>query len=373
MKVLVTGASGFIGKNLCSDLSLRDDVELLTFTKDQSLDDLKELVDQADFIYHLAGVNRPKSDDEFIAGNTNLTKAIVDTLRESNKRTPLLVTSSTQAAQDNAYGKSKLAAESLVFDWHKESGAPVFVYRLPGVFGKWCKPNYNSVVATFCHNIANDLPIEVADPNYVLKLAYIDDVVDMFTSHLDSTEGANYSEIQPITRTFDVSLGDLSDRIHMIHAIRTALVVPDLSDLLNKFLYATYISYISTDDFDYTLVKNSDNRGYLAEFIKSHQFGQIFISKTKPGISRGDHWHKTKIEKFFVVSGQAEITFRNKIDSQDVIRYTIDGDEMRVVDIPVGYIHAIKNIGTDDLITIFWANEVLNKDAPDTHYEKVEE
>lgn len=373
MKVLITGASGFIGKNLCTGLSLRDDVEIITFTRDQSLDDLKDLVKQVDFIYHLAGINRPKSDDEFATGNTNLTKLIVDTLRQAGKKTPLLVTSSTQATQDNPYGKSKLAAEGFVFDWHKESGAPVFVYRLPGIFGKWCKPNYNSVVATFCHNIANNLPIQIANPSHVLTLAYIDDVIDMFMSHLDSKSSSDYSQIQPITRTFEVTLGDLSERIRAIHAMRESLIVPDLSDLLNKFLYATYISYITTDTFDYTLTKNSDDRGYLAEFIKSKQFGQIFVSKTKPGISRGDHWHKTKIEKFFVVSGRAEITFRNKINNQDIIRYTIEGDEMRVVDIPVGYVHAIKNIGTDDLITIFWANELMDKDAPDTHYEKVEE
>ena len=372
MKVLVTGAAGFIGKNLCSTLQLRDDVELITFTHTQTRDELSQAISEADFIYHVAGVNRPQDTSEFTEGNTDLTKQIINMLRATDKKTPLLITSSTQAELDNPYGKSKLAAEKAVFDWHTESNAPVYVYRLPGVFGKWCRPNYNSVVATFCYNVANDLPISISDPTHVLTLSYIDDVVDSFLYHLDN-EDADYASLQTVNRTFDISLGELSDRIHAIHDIRTNLIVPDLSDLLNKFLYATYISYLRTDDFSYNLTKNSDQRGYLAEFIKSRQFGQIFVSKTKPGISRGDHWHKTKIEKFFVVSGKAEITFRNKINSQDIIRYTVDGDEMRVVDIPTGYVHAIKNIGDTDLITLFWANEILDKNRPDTHYEKVEE
>ena len=372
MEVLVTGSSGFIGKNLCSGLQLHGDVELLTFTRNQSSEDLSRLVLEADFIYHVAGVNRPENDDEFAAGNTDLTKHIISTLESAGKKTPLLITSSAQAELDNPYGKSKLAAEQAVFEWHKKSGAPVFVYRLPGVFGKWSRPNYNSVVATFCNNIANDLPITISDPAHVVTLAYIDDVVDAFVHHLEQSD-TNNSDFQSVSRTFDISLSELNDRIRAIHDIRTNLIVPNLSDLFNKFLYATYISYLQTDNFAYKLTKNSDERGYLAEFIKSNQFGQIFVSKTKPGISRGDHWHKTKIEKFFVVSGKAEITFRNKIDNQDIIRYAVTGDEMRVVDIPTGYVHAIKNVGDSDLITIFWANEILDKDHPDTRYEKVEE
>lgn len=372
MKVLVTGASGFIGKNLCSALQLRDDIELLTYGHKQTQAELQAHVSEAEFIYHVAGVNRPQDDSEFTEGNTNLTKQIIDMLQAANKKTPLLITSSIHAALDSPYGKSKLAAERLVFDWHEVSGAPVFVYRLPGVFGKWCRPNYNSAVATFCYNIANNLPITVSDPSHSITLAYVDDVIDSFLRHLDA-DSVDYTDFQQLNCTFNVSLGELTDRIYAIHGIRTTLIIPDLSDLLNKYLYATYISYLKRDDFSYNLEKNSDQRGYLTEFIKSHQFGQIFVSKTKPGISRGDHWHKTKIEKFFVVSGKAEITFRNKIDAQDIIRYTVEGDEMCVVDIPTGYIHAIKNIGDNDLITLFWANEILDKSYPDTYYEKVEE
>jgi len=372
MKVLVTGSSGFIGKNLCASLQLRDDIELLTFTHDQTTDILSKLVEEADFIYHIAGVNRPDDDSEFIKGNTDLTKSIIDVLRVNKKQTPLLITSSTQAELDNAYGKSKLGAENEVFTWHDESSAPTYVYRLPGVFGKWSRPNYNTVVATFCYNIANDLPITISDPEHEISLVYIDDVINTFISHLDNPT-ANYTGIQSIERVFSITLGELSNRIHTLHDIRTDLIVPDLSDVLNKFLYATYISYFPTTDFSYLLSKNSDERGYLAEFIKSQQFGQVFVSNTKPGISRGNHWHQTKIEKFFVVSGKAEVTFRNKIDNQDIIRYIVNGDDMKVLDIPTGYVHAIKNIGDTNLVTIFWANEILDKSYPDTHYEQVEE
>jgi UDP-2-acetamido-2,6-beta-L-arabino-hexul-4-ose reductase len=372
--ILVTGSNGFIGKNLISTLRLNPDITVLEFNRDTPEGTLDDLIKQANFIYHLAGVNRPESDDEFETHNKNLTERIVDTLKNNNLKTPLLITSSTQAELDNPYGKSKKAAEESVLQWHKESNSPVYVYRLPGVFGKWSKPNYNSVVATFCYNIANELEVRVDDPSKILTLAYIDDVVTDFTNHLDATKVVEYSELQSVSRTFEVSLGDLKSRIESLKDIRTTLVVPNLSDLLNKFLYATFISFLPKDTFDYTLTKNSDNRGWLAEFVKSDSFGQIFISRTNPGITRGDHWHHTKIEKFFVVSGTAEITFRNELDPErEVIRYTVDGDEARVLDIPTGYVHAIKNIGDSELVTLFWANEILNKDRPDTYYEKVEE
>lgn len=371
--VLITGADGFIGKNLCSHLDLDERFSILKFTKKNSENDLEEFINKSDFIYHLAGVNRPDNDEEFIKQNTNLTKKILHILEKSNKKVPLLITSSTQASLDNPYGKSKLNAEKAVFGWHKESGSPVFVYRLPGVFGKWCRPNYNSVVATFCYNIVNNIPIKISDPSNIITLAYIDDVIKDFTKHLnEKNKISNYSKYQSINRTFEVSLKELGQRIKNIHNARNNLVVPNLEDTLNKFLYATYTSYLPKDGFLYHLTEHSDDRGTLAEFIKSKQFGQIFISKTKPGISRGDHWHHTKIEKFFVLEGDAEITFRNKISEQDIIRYKVSGHNLSVVDIPTGYVHAIKNIGTNDLITIFWANEILDKENPDTFYEKVE-
>lgn len=372
--ILVTGSKGFIGKNLVATLRLKNDVNILEFSRETPVDQLESLVKEADFIYHLAGVNRPQSENEFEIHNKNLTENIVEILRNNNLKTPLLITSSIQAELDNSYGKSKKAAEDAVFKWHAESGAPTYVYRLPGVFGKWCKPNYNSVVATFCYNIANDLEVQVSDPEKVLTLAYIDDVVNDFVSLPDAPNKLNYETIQNVSRTFETSLGDLKSRIETLRDIRSNLIIPNLGDLLNKFLYATFISYLPKDNFGYELLKNSDDRGWLAEFVKSKSFGQIFISRTKPGITRGDHWHHTKIEKFFVVSGTAEITFRNKLnDDAEVIRYKVTGDDAKVLDIPTGYVHAIKNIGDDILVTIFWANEILDKDHPDTYYEKVEE
>lgn len=371
MNILVTGAQGFIGKNLCSHLRLLEDTTILEFTRDNSLDDLSKYIDSADFIFHIAGVNRPKNESEFKEHNTQLTEEIIRLLDEKGKKTPILVTSSAQATMDNPYGLSKRAAEDALLTWHKKSEAPVFIYRLPGVFGKWCRPNYNSVVATFCNNIANGLPIEISDPTHTITLTYIDDVVKDFAQHL-SPNHVSESGFKEVSRTFDVSLGELSQRIQAIHDIRTSLIIPNLEDLLNKFLYATYISYLPTDAFSYNLTKNSDNRGWLAEFVKSQQFGQVFISKTKPGISRGDHWHKTKIEKFLVVEGEAEISFRKKIDSQEVIRYRVTGDDMEVLDIPTGYVHKIENVGSTDLVTIFWANELLDKENPDTYYEPVD-
>lgn len=370
-KVLVTGARGFIGKNLLAHLRLRDDVTLFEFTRGNSDEELSEYVTEADFIYHVAGVNRPKNEDEFTTVNYGLTEKIINILKDNKKKTPILFTSSAQVELDNPYGHSKAEAENTLLKWSKESSSQVYIYRLPGVFGKWCKPNYNSVVATFCYNIANDLPVEVSDSAHEINLVYIDDVVDEFINCLD-TSSVSGSEHLTIPQSFKITLGDLKDRITFIHDIRTSLVVPNLEDTLNKYLYATYISHLSIDNFSYELTTNTDNRGSLTEFIKSKQFGQIFISTTKPGISRGDHWHHTKIEKFFVLDGDAEITFRNKIDNQDVIRYSVTGSKPTVLDIPTGYVHAIKNTGTTDLMTIFWANEMLDKEHPDTYYEKVE-
>jgi len=373
MRVLLTGANGFIAKNLRSHLNLMEEVEVFEHTRATSNAELDNYVGNADFIFHLAGVNRPVEESEFAEGNTDLTERIVQSLRSSGKKTPLVLASSAQAELDNLYGRSKLAAEQLVLDWNKESGARISIYRLPGVFGKWCRPNYNSVVATFCYNLTHDLPLQVSDPAHRLTLAYIDDVVDDFAAQLHEQTSQREEAYCEVSRTFSLTLGELRDRLKALHAVRSTLVVPDTGDLLNKFLYATYISYLETDEFSYDLAKSVDSRGWLAEFVKSQHFGQIFISKTKPGISRGNHWHKTKIEKFLVVEGQAEITFRNKIDAQDVISYRVDGDQARVLDIPVGYVHAITNVGTTDLLTIFWASEILDKDHPDTFFEAVTE
>lgn len=369
--VLVTGANGFIGRNLISQLQLQADLKIHTYTRDNSYEDLDRLISEADIVFHLAGVNRPKTDQEFVTGNVELTERIVDCLRTHGKRTPLILASSTQAALDNPYGRSKLRAEQVVQTWGKESGNPVAIFRLPGVFGKWCLPNYNSVVATFCYNLAHGLPLEVSDPSHVLTLVYIDDVVAEFLKIVDASSELFSPNAHENLNVFMVTLGELKNRLEAIRDIRKSLVLPNLGDRLNRYLYATYLSYLPKDNFQYELKKNIDERGWLAEFIKSAEFGQVFLSRTKPGITRGNHWHNTKIEKFLVVNGEAEITFHKKVGSQEIIRYRVSGKEPQVVDIPVGYVHAITNIGNQDLVTLFWASEILDPRHPDTNYEAV--
>jgi UDP-2-acetamido-2,6-beta-L-arabino-hexul-4-ose reductase len=368
--VLVTGASGFIGKNLCVSLKLRENMRVLEYGRENSLEQLDEFINKADFIYHLAGVNRPKDEEEFQLVNSGLTERVVEALRSNHKKIPILLSSSTQAEMNNPYGRSKVTAEKMLLEWSEESESPVYIYRLPGVFGKWCKPNYNSVVATFCNNIANNLPIEVSDSSHSITLTYIDDIVSEFIDKLDNRD-APLSRFCEVPTTFKTTLGELKDRIIALRDIRSTLVVPSLEDNFNKYLYATYLSYLRKDDFAYELTMHSDDRGSLTEFIKSASFGQIFTSTTGPGVSRGNHWHHTKIEKFFVISGEAEVSFRNKVDSAEIIRYNVSGSKPTVVDVPTGYVHAITNTGDSDLITLFWANEILDKQRPDTYYEQV--
>lgn len=369
--VLVTGSDGFIGKNLCAQLEREDDLTILRFDRNNTVKELEGYLNKADFVFHLAGINRPKNESEFDTGNRGLTENILEILEKSHKNTPVLITSSIQAELDNPYGKSKKAAEDAVFQFSKTTSTPVFVYRLPNVFGKWCKPNYNSVVATFCHNIANNLPITMSDPSNEVTLVYIDDVVSNFLQAFHGETKVHEEGYCYIPRTFKTTLQDLRNTLESFRESRVSLVIPSLEDDFSRFLYATYTSYFSEDNFSYKLSTSTDDRGWLAEFIKSNQFGQIFISKTKPGISRGNHWHHTKIEKFLVVDGQAEIRFRKVDDSKNVISYKVSGEELTVLDIPVGYVHSITNTGNEDLTTIFWASEILDKNKPDTYYEEV--
>ncbi len=370
--VLITGASGFIGQNLCATLERDGNLSILKFNIENTEQELREYVERADFIFHLAGVNRPETEVEFIEGNTNLTQTIVRLLRESKKTTPLLITSSIQAELDNPYGRSKHAAEALVIDWAKETKADAYVYRLPNVFGKWCRPNYNSVVATFCYNIANGLPVAVNDPNHEMTLVYIDEVVADFTRAMEGKVQPHEDSFCYIPQTYKATLQEIKESLEAFNESRISLVMPNLESNFSKYLYATFTSYFATDGFSYPLKTNTDDRGWLAEFIKSKQFGQVFVSKTKPGISRGNHWHHTKIEKFLVVDGQADVCFRKVGDSSDkVLTYSVSGDKLTVLDIPVGYVHSIKNTGSTDLTTIFWADEILDTSRPDTYYEEV--
>jgi UDP-2-acetamido-2,6-beta-L-arabino-hexul-4-ose reductase len=362
--VLVTGSEGFIGKNLVVALNRKDDVEVIEFDIESPSHHLEEGLAKAEVIFHLAGVNRPDGIEEFTKGNFDLTKQICSSLRQLNRTPNFVLSSSTQAAFDNPYGISKRRAEAAVFNFSRETNTSVFVFRLCGVFGKWCRPNYNSVVATFCHNIANDLPITISDPIKEIELVYIDDVVRTFIGIINGDlprKDGYYWQVEPNYRT---SLGALAETIQGFRDSRKTLELPDMNVSFYYVLYATYLSYLSSDSFAYPLTTKSDPRGELAELLKSSHIGQVFISRTRPGITRGHHYHDTKVEKFFILEGNAVVRFRH-ILGENVIEYPVAGKDFCVVDIPPGYTHSIENIGLNDLIILFWADEPFNPDKPD--------
>lgn len=369
MKILVTGANGFVGKNLVAELKNQGYTDVLEFDIDTNIELLDEYTQECEFVFHLAGVNRPKDEKEFFEGNFGFTSKLLQLLKKHNNRAPIVITSSIQAIKDNPYGASKKAAEDLIFTYGKETGVKVLVYRLPNLFGKWSRPNYNSVVSTFCHNIARDLEIHIQNPNIEITLAYIDEVIQEFLRALDGKETRD-GDFCIVPETYKITLKGLADKLYAFRKSREDLVMPSLEEGFDRYLYATYLSYIEEDNFSYTLNKNFDNRGWLAEFIKSESIGQIFISKTKPGVTRGNHWHHTKVEKFLVIQGEAVIRFR-KVDTEEVIEYRVDGEEPEVVDIPVGYTHAIENTGVEDVITLFWASEIFDPNKTDTYYLEV--
>ena len=368
--VLVTGANGFMGKNLTCRLKRQENVDIRAFDIEDHTATLRAQLKEADFIFHLAGVNRPQKMEEFEIGNVDLTKTMVSVLDEFKRPVPIVFSSSTQAILENPYGISKKKAENILLEYGRRNKAQVFIYRLPNVFGKWAQPNYNSVVATFCYNISHDLEISISDPKKEIELVYIDDVVEDFLRlvKMDSLTGrGNYCQIH---RTFKITLGQLAEEIYRLRDIRKTLIIPDLSNDLTKFLYATYLSYLDKDGFSYKLDSKIDHRGILTELLKSRHFGQFFISKSFPGIKRGNHYHHTKIEKFCVIKGRAAIKFRRIIDDQ-VLTYNVSGENPEVVDIPPGYTHSIENIGQDELITLFWSDELFDPERPDTFFEEV--
>jgi UDP-2-acetamido-2,6-beta-L-arabino-hexul-4-ose reductase len=332
---------------------------------------------EADVIFHLAGVNRPEEVEEYERGNTHFTAHLCERLQSLGRTPKIVFSSSVQADLDNPYGVSKRKAEEELRRFAEKTGAPVTVFRLKNVFGKWCRPNYNSVVATFCNNIAQGLPITISDPANRLELVYVDDVCSgMIESagikssapnHPVRSPGFSFAEVEPVFRT---SLGELAERIQSFRDFRKSLQVPDFNDPFAGRLYATYLSYLEDTDFAYGLDLKTDQRGFLAEFLKSPSFGQIFVSRTKPGVTRGNHYHHTKTEKFFVVQGQAIIRFRH-IRGQEIIECRVEGREYKVVDIPPGFTHSMENVGEGDLVTLFWANEVFDPHRPDTFYEEV--
>jgi len=369
MNILVTGANGFIGKNLVAELKNHEKYRILEIDKNSSQDELEIYCSKADFVFHLAGVNRPKNESEFMEGNHGFTQTLVDTLTKHRNACPILVTSSIQASMDNLYGESKRAGEDVIRAYGHDSGAEIFLYRLPNVFGKWCKPNYNSVVATFCNNIARELPITVSDPEVVLSLVYIDDVLNEFINVLNgvvSVEG-DFCAVQCV---HSVSLGKIVELLNEFKFSRKSLLVPNMTNDFTKKLYSTYLSYLPTDSFSYDLKMNIDNRGSFTEFLKSSDRGQVSVNISKPGITKGNHWHHTKNEKFLVVSGRGVIRFRNLI-TDEVVEYHVSGEKLQVVDIPTGYTHNIENLGDTDMITVMWANELFDPENPDTFYLEV--
>ena len=368
--ILITGAKGFVGKNLITHLKAIENYTILSYDIDNTLKDLESFIEKSDFIIHLAGVNRPKEQTDFSVGNKGFTNQVISIIEQKNKKIPLLISSSIQAALDNPYGISKKEAEKAVFKYAQRTGAEVCIYRLPNVFGKWCRPNYNSAVATFCHNIANNLTIQINDPNTEISLVYIDDVVEEFVNALRGRANKKLDGFCEVKRTFKVTLQQLSDTIYSFSESRKNLIMPNFTGDFERFLYASYISYLNEDNFGYKLDMKHDNRGWLAEFIKSKSFGQIFISRTKPGITRGNHWHHTKVEKFLVIEGEAVIKFR-QMDSDKVIEYKVSGKELKVLDIPTGYTHSISNIGETDVITLFWSDEIFNPEKMDTYFLEV--
>jgi len=380
MNILVTGAMGFVGRNLVESLeNIRDgkdktriisqDITIFEYDIGSSESELDRYCKEADFVFNLAGVNRPKTEDEFMTGNFGFAEILLNTLKKHNNTCPVMLSSSIQAALDNPYGKSKKAGEDLFFEYGKQSGAKVLVYRFPNVFGKWCRPNYNSAVATFCNNIANDLEITVNNRETVMNLVYIDDVVDELIRALGGAEthDGDFCKV-PVVHT--ITLGEIVDLIYSFKESRMNLSVPNLKDAFEKKLYSTYLSYLPEDGFSYDLKMNCDARGSFTEIIKTLDRGQFSVNISKPGITKGNHWHHTKNEKFVVVSGKGVIRFR-KIGDDKVHEYFVSGDKIEVVDIPVGYTHNIENLGDTDMVTFMWANECFDPEKPDTFFEEV--
>ncbi len=367
MQVLVTGSDGFIGKNLI--VHLRElDIKITTYTRNNSINDLIGLVKDSDFIVHLAGENRPVDEQDFNVGNTKLTESICEVVRSTGRKIPIILASSTQATLDNAYGKSKLAAETAINKLGDDTESPTYIYRLPGVFGKWCKPNYNSVVATFCYNISHDLPIQVNNPSFELTLVYIDDVVDEFVSIIQDKKNSNTElSIQP---EYKIKLGELSRQIQRFHDSRDSLISEKVGSGLIGKLYSTYVSYFSPEYFSYSIPVYTDERGMFAEVLKTEDSGQFSFFTAGPGVTRGGHYHHSKTEKFLVIRGSARFSFRH-IVSNEGYEIVTSSDELKIVETVPGWSHDITNIGTEEMIVMLWANEIFDPDNSDTITHKI--
>lgn len=364
MKILVTGADGFIGKNLCLHLAERADVEVIRFTREQSIDQLPELVIQADSVVHLAGINRPKDPVEFAQGNADLTRALCDALTNSGRKIPVLYSSSIQAEQDNPYGLSKRAAEDALLSYGQTAGAAVYLYRLPNVFGKWARPNYNSAVATFCHNISQGLPIQIHDPDARIRLVYVDDVVESFMQVIfGKAPAAGFVEIAP---EYEITVGELARQIRAFKDSRDSLITENVGTGLVRALYSTYVSYLQPEQFSYSVPKYGDERGVFVEMLKTPDAGQFSFFTAHPGVTRGGHYHHSKTEKFLVIKGKACFRFRHMLSGQFYELHTT-GEQPEIVETVTGWTHDITNVGNDEMVVMLWANEIFDREKPDTY------
>lgn len=380
MKILITGAKGFVGKNIIAEIKnvisgkskkyqFLNNSQVYECDIDTTSEELDCFTNDCDFVIHLAGVNRPQNAEEFMQGNFGFTTKLLNNLKKHNNKAPILMSSSIQAVLDNDYGKSKKAGEDYLRQYGLDNEVKTYIFRLPNVFGKWCRPNYNSAIATFCNNIANDLPITVSNRDHKMEVVYIDDVVDAFLNAIDDNVLVedNFCKV-PVTHK--TTLGAIVDTIYSFKKNRETLDLPNMSDPLVKKLYSTYLSYLPKDKFSYPLLSHVDNRGSFTEFIHTLNNGQVSVNVSKPHIIKGQHWHHTKNEKFLVVSGTGVIRFRN-INSNEVIEYFVSGEKLEVVDIPTGYTHNIENLGDTDMVTIMWCNEIFDPENPDTYFEEV--
>lgn len=363
MRVLVTGSQGFIGKNLLLRLSEIGDIDVACFSRENSLDELPGLLSDVDFIFHLAGVNRPLDDEEFSKGNTDLTQTLVDAILAVGCTAPVIYTSSIQAELDNPYGESKRQAEDILSSLRINHGVPVSIFRLPNVFGKWSKPNYNSVVATFCYNIAHSLPIHINDHDANISLVYIDDVIQSFVDLLLVNKGQMFETVSPV---YQITVGDLAEQLYSFKNSRKTLVTNPVGVGLTRALYATYLSFIPSDSFSYELPKYEDPRGVFVEMLKTQDSGQFSYFTALPGVTRGGHYHNTKSEKFLVIKGRAKFKFRH-MSSAEYHELITEGVKPEIVETMPGWTHDITNIGDEELVVMLWANEIFDRQKPDTY------
>ena len=383
MKILVTGAKGFVGRNLCAQLrniangkatwyKVENNITLYEYDTDGTPEQLDTYCKDADFVFNLAGVNRPQDPKEFMEGNFGFATTLLETLKKHSNKCPVMISSSTQAALDNPYGESKRAGEQLMRDYSKETGAKVLIYRFPNLFGKWCRPNYNSAVATFCNNIANGLPIQVNDPSVMMSRVYIDDLVDEMIAALTGDEHYD-GEFAVVPQVHRVTLGEIVELINSFKESRNNLEIPHVEEgSFAKKLYSTYLSYLPDSEISYPLKMNIDERGSFTEILRSKERGQFSVNISKPGITKGQHWHHTKTEKFCVVSGEGLIQLRDMRNSgSPIIEKRVSGNNIEVIDIPTGYTHNIINVGDTDMVTFIWCNECFDPSHPDTYFEPV--